>query len=90
MNESSHSPNNQVSQVIDLAQFKQKKEMESQLARGRRPLYVDSKEGRVSGQTQADKADFSDRLSKIRGSLDRINQLMTEIKKLSANQNAQN
>lgn len=76
----------EVSKIIDLSQFKKKKENEAQIARGRKPLYVDSQKGHVSGQSASNAAtgDFSDRLTKIKGSLDRINQLMTEIKKLSA------
>ncbi len=79
------------SKIVELSAFKQKKETDKDIARARRPLYVSQKEGSVSGRSpnakndkQEVQGDFSDRLVKIRSSLDRINQLMTEIKKLSA------
>lgn len=77
------------SKVVELSAFKKKRETTEQLARGRKPLYVDHNEGAITGRPNAPKAaaaenDFGDRLTKIRGSLDRINQLMTELKKLSA------
>ena len=78
------------SKIVELSAFKKKRETAEQLARGRKPLYVDHGEGSVTGRPNAPKAsagaehDFGDRLTKIRGSLDRINQLMTELKKLSA------
>jgi hypothetical protein len=77
-----------VSKVVDFKSFKEKKTMDRDLARGRKPLYVSHTNGNVSSNKEgASKdgtgADFGDRLVKIRSSLDRINQLMTELKKLS-------
>ncbi len=76
------------SKVVELSAFKKKRETAEQLARGRKPLYVNHGEGTVSGRPNAPQAsagvDMGDRLTKIRGSLDRINQLMSELKKLSA------
>ena len=81
------------SKVVDLTQFKKKKDVEREVARSRKPLYVDHHEGRISGRSdkrqaqQENNEHFGDRLTKIRSSIDRINQLMAEIKKLSANKN---
>ena len=76
-----------VSKVVDLSAFKKKRETKEQLARARKPLYVNHSEGSVTGSSKMAKddapEDFADRLVKIRGSLDRINKLMAEIKKLS-------
>lgn len=80
-----------VSKVVELSAFKKKRDTKEELARSRRPLFVNHSEGTVSGRpsnqknaSAAEGGDFADRLVKIRGSLDRINQLMAEIKKLSA------
>ncbi len=79
-----------VSKIVDLSAFKKKKDTKEEIARSRKPLYVNHSQGSISGSQQASttsstSGDFADRLTKIRGSLDRINQLMTEIKKLSVN-----
>lgn len=76
-----------VSKVVELSAFKKKRETKEDLTRARKPLYVNHADRSVSGDKSAkadSREDFADRLVKIRGSLDRINQLMTEIKKLSA------
>jgi len=78
-----------VSKVVQLASFKKKRETQEELARARKPLYVNHADGAISGTQAGAKngganEDFADRLGKIKGSLDRINQLMAEIKKLSA------
>jgi hypothetical protein len=67
--------------VVSLASYRKKKETEDDLARGRRPLYVSHLDGRISGD---DKPEFGDRLTRIRSSLDKINRLMSELKKISA------
>jgi len=77
-----------VSKIVEFAVFKKKRETKDALARGRKPLYVNHAEGSITGSSKANplaanSEDFADRLVKIRGSLDRINQLMSEIKKLS-------
>ena len=77
-------------QIVDLASFRKKKEIDQELARGgRRPLYVSHMTGKVTGQNpeaggQNDtQADFGDRLQRIRSSLEKINRLMSELKKMS-------
>jgi len=71
------------SKVVDLASFRKKKETDEDLARGRRPLYVSHMQGRISSENPESK-EFGDRLTRIRASLDKINRLMSELKKISA------
>lgn len=82
-------PSNQ-SKVLDFTAFKKKQDVNNEFARSRKPLYVNSEEGRISGNPDGAKSasqpeDFGDRMQKIRSSLDRINSLMADLKKLSAN-----
>ena len=78
------------SQIVDLASFRKKKEIGDELTRGgRKPLYVSHLSGKVTGMSPQvgrsdDQADFGDRLQRIRSSLEKINRLMTELKKMSA------
>ena len=79
------------SQVVDLASFRKKKEVGEELTRGgRKPLYVSHLTGKVTGSQQASpgqaegQADFGDRLQRIRSSLEKINRLMSELKKMSS------
>ena len=77
-------PSNVVAEVVDLASFRKKKHVQEDLSRGRTPLYMSHLEGKVSGSphlNQNHKEDFSDRLSRIKASLERINSLMNELKK---------
>jgi hypothetical protein len=88
MNQESISQSESKAKVVDFGAFKKKRDVKEEVARSRKPLYVNSSEGSISGMNPSQKQgkeDFAERLTKIRGSLDRINQLMTEIKKLSAN-----
>jgi hypothetical protein len=73
--------------VVDLASFKKKKETQGEFARGREPLYVSHLEGKVTGSPNAKKQDgegFGDRLTRIRSSLEKINRLMADLKRMSA------
>lgn len=75
--------------VLDLGSFRKKKETKDEFARGRQPLFsshLGSTPDRPSGKKDAQKqdADFGDRLSRIRSSLEKINRLMGELKKMSA------
>ena len=77
--------------VIDLASFRKKKETQSELARGRQPLYVSHLTGKIDSKEQSqgeaeDPADFGDRLQRIRTSLDKINRLMSELKRMSTDE----
>ena len=70
--------------VISLNDWKNKKKEKENLARGRTPLYVSHKEGNISATNPNLRGkhveNFGDRVSKIKGSLERINKLMTELK----------
>ena len=73
--------------VVSLASFRQKKSADDQLARGRKPLYVSHMQGKVTGSPHLnapEAGDFGDRLQRIRTSLEKINGLMAELKKMSA------
>ncbi|WP_141734840.1 hypothetical protein [Oligoflexus tunisiensis] len=70
--------------VVDFTVFKRNKDAQTDLARGRTPLHVSHIDGKVKGsphfrRPEAD--DFGDRMQRIKNSLEKINQLMTELKK---------
>jgi hypothetical protein len=70
--------------VVDFSVFKRNKDAQTDLARGRTPLHVSHIDGKVKGSPhfrgpEAD--DFGDRMQRIKVSLEKINQLMTELKK---------
>jgi predicted transcriptional regulator len=76
--------------ILDFSAFKNKQDVNDEFSRARKPLYVNSKDGIISGSAEGAKdaaanEDFGDRLQKIRSSLDRINNLMADLKKLSSN-----
>lgn len=74
-------------EVVDLAAFRKKKEVGDEFARGRQPLYVSHLTGKVTGSPHLkgpESPDFGDRLQRIRSSLDKINRLMTDLKKMSS------
>lgn len=64
--------------IIDLESRKNKKRIDEELARGRNPLYISHKEGSI--RPSHDNTDFSDRVSRIRASLEKLNRLMEELK----------
>ena len=69
--------------------IKNKDSINSEFSHSRKPLYVNTDDGRISGNPEvavqgAQEGDLGDRLHKIRSSLDRINALMADLKKLSA------
>ncbi|RYZ84358.1 MAG: hypothetical protein EOP04_18170 [Proteobacteria bacterium] len=72
--------------VVDLKNFKRTRELETQIAKGRTPLHVSHIDGKVKGsphlRTQ-DTDDFGDRMQRIRTSLEKINQLMADLKQTS-------
>ena len=81
--------NNSSSNVVDLKNFKRTKELESQLSRGRTPLHVSHLDGKVKGsphlrRPEAD--EFGDRMQRIRASLEKINQLMADLKTANRSQ----
>lgn len=75
--------------VLDFTAFKKKQEVNNEFSRARKPLFINDKEGLISGTEEGAKSasteDYGDRLQKIRTSLDRINTLMSDLKKLSSN-----
>ncbi len=76
--------------VFSLHDFRQKKSFATEHAPGRKPLYVSHKQGKMSGSphlenSHLENTDLSERVRRIRDSLDKINNLMTELKKMSKN-----
>lgn len=73
--------------VVDFGAFRKKKEVEKEISRGRVPLHVSHLDGKVTGSPHFDKngksEDFSDRMQRIKSSLERINKLMLDLKKSS-------
>lgn len=81
------------SKVVDLGSFKRKKEIAAELGQGRTPLYVSHLDGKLKGSPHlkspgetsgTETSDFGDRLQRIRMSLEKINSLMFELKKMSS------
>lgn len=86
--------------IVDLSHYRQKKGVADELTRGgRKPLYVSHLSGQVTGMppgkthvTQNDsgqRADFGDRLQRIRYSLEKINRLMSDLKRMSLEQESE-
>lgn len=78
------------SKILDFSAFKSKQDVNKEFSRSRKPLFVNSDKGSISGKTENSQPvqaseDFGDRLHKIRSSLERINTLMADLKKLSSN-----
>lgn len=76
-------------QVVDLGSFRKKKETKAEFARGREPLYsshLPSSNSRTPVKQSNGKRDddFGDRLNRIRSSLEKINRLIGDLKKMSA------
>ena len=72
--------------IVDFNAFRRKKESEKEISRGRLPLHVSHLDGKVTGsphfkRPQTD--DFGDRMQRIKSSLEKINQLMADLKKSS-------
>ena len=79
--------------VLDLSSFRRKKETEDELSPGRKPLYVSHSKGKVTGSPHfkgPEANDFGDRLTRIRSSLEKINKLMSELKKMSSDEDNRN
>ncbi len=73
--------------VLDLASFRAKKQTQDDLANGRQPLYTSHIDGKLSGSPHLNRPqteDFGDRLTRIKGSLEKINRLMAELKKVAS------
>lgn len=77
--------------VLDFNSFKKKKEIDRDLAAGRNPLYVSHLDGKVKGSPHLNRPeaeDFGDRLQRIRTSLEKINSLISDLKKMSVSNSA--
>jgi len=91
--DSNHKDDHGQAGVIDFHKYRRKKAEEEFLTRGRKPLYVSHSRGQVKGQdssqdeNKANLSDFSERIASIRHSLEKINALMTDLKKLSSGKN---
>ncbi len=75
--------------VVDFSAYRKKKEAEQEISRGRLPLHVSHLDGKIKGSPhfkspQAD--DFGDRMQRIKHSLEKINQLMADLKRNSREQ----
>lgn len=69
-------------EVIDLDKYKKNLIIKKELVRdGRTPLYISHLTGKVTGGKSD--PEFGDRLQRIRASLEKINRLMSELKKMS-------
>ena len=81
------SQTNSRNNVVDLSKFRAKKDLESNIAPDRTPLFVSHLNGKVKGSPhfkRPESEDFGDRLQRIRTSLEKINSLMSELKRQSA------
>ena len=78
---------NKEASVVDMASFRKKKSIDQEFARDRKPLYVSHLTGKVTGNPHGkrpESGDFGDRLQRIRTSLEKINRLMSDLKKMSS------
>jgi len=70
-----------MSNVIDLGEHKRKKELENNPGS---PLYMDHNDGKIRGNPHFRRPtsdDFSNRMQRIKASLEKINFLMAELKR---------
>ena len=76
--------------IVDLTHFRQKKQLETTIAQGRTPLVVSHLEGKVKDAEKigVKDSDFGDRILKIRSSLEKINGLMNDLRKMANNQDS--
>ena len=88
-------PKSTEKKVVDFSAFKNKQSVNNEFSRSRKPLYVNQDQGKISGSADgavsaadASNEDFGERLLKIRASLDRINSLMANLKKLSTHRDS--
>ena len=73
-----------MSKVIDLSLARLKNQARQDLDNGRTPLYISHSKGIVTTGEQILKQDnLVDKVARIRHSLDRINELMVELRKLN-------
>jgi hypothetical protein len=71
------------SNIVDFRSFKEKKEIESDISRGRKPLHMSHSTGKLHGSpylNNSETEDFGNRMQRIKSSLEKINSLMSELK----------
>lgn len=87
MNTDNKNSNSQTGEIIDFKSFKAKKLIKENLSKDRYPLYLSylDKKSFLNTKMQSanDERDFSERLKRIKASLERINKLMSELKKIA-------
>lgn len=72
--------------VVSLTDFKSKKQIKDQLSQGRNPLFASHLDGKVTGSPHFKRPvaeDFGDRVQRIRTSIEKINKLLGDLKKIS-------
>ncbi len=82
--------------VINFAEAKAKKQIKEDLAQGRQPLYISHLDGKLKGSPHLNGAhlnagehdDFGDRLGRIKTTLEKINRLMSELRRTSKEETA--
>ena len=77
------------SNVVCLESYRLKKSFESDLSRGRSPLYVSHLNNEIKGSPHFKRPsadDFGTRMQRIKLSLEKINFLMAELKKQEKNE----
>lgn len=74
--------------VVDFQNFARRKRDEKQLARGREPLFKTHAERSLTPEKgrRVNEGGFDERISKIRQSLDRISQLLFDLRKIAKKQ----
>ena len=77
-----HTSSPSESKVVSLANYKAKKSTDQELSRNRRPLYVSHLKNKSDSQKPKERH-LGDRISRIKVSLDRINNLMNDLKAMS-------
>lgn len=70
--------------IINLAEYVKSKNINKEFANERKPLYVSYNEGKITGDKSAET--LGDRLKRIRTTLDKINDIMVDLKRLAAEQ----
>ena len=78
------------SNIVDFRNFKEKKEIESDISRGRKPLHMSHSTGKLHGSpylNNSETEDFGNRMQRIKASLEKINSLMSELKAKGKSQN---
>lgn len=73
--------------ITYLRDWKAKKRQEQNQELPTRPLYVNHQNGNITGSPHNTDPEVGARLARVRASLERINKLMAELKKMSTERN---